>query len=181
MLFWNNNTALVSSNAQMDTTRPETQINGTLLLEVPITSRHVGLINYEYFMVSTPIVLNCSPEINVVQEDDATRIGHTQVTYNQKSVLEARLRSNAVLRRGYDSKNIYLEVENQFAPMGIRYQQLKQFEDVFPSQLPKTVIFFIVKFLTEIEKHSEPKLALNNIFNKTIQIRNLQRGSSNRE
>jgi hypothetical protein len=76
-----------------------------------------------------------------MQEDDATRIGHTQVTYNQKSVLEARLRSNAVLRRGYDSKNIYLEVENQFAPIGIRYQQLKQFEDVFPSQLPKTVIF----------------------------------------
>lgn len=50
-LFWNNNTALLSSNAQMDTTRPETQINGTLLIEVPITSRHVGLINYEYFMV----------------------------------------------------------------------------------------------------------------------------------
>jgi len=64
------------------------------------------------------------------------------VDYNQKNVLEARLRSNAVLRRGYDSKNIYLEVENQYTPVGVRYKQLKQFEDVFPSQLPKTVTNF---------------------------------------
>ncbi|CAB3385673.1 Hypothetical predicted protein [Cloeon dipterum] len=120
-LFWNNNSALLSSKAQMDTSKPDTQINGTLLIEVPITTRHVGLVNYEYYM-----------------EDDSTRIGHTLVQYNQRNVLEARLRSNAVLRRGYDSKNIYLEVENQFTPLGIRYNHLKQFKDENPAALPKT-------------------------------------------
>lgn len=101
------------------------------------------------------------------------------MTYNQKSVLEARLRSNAVLRRGYDSKNIYLEVENQFAPIGIRYQQLKQFEDVFPSQLPKTVIILFVFFkviifinigLQEMQRVELFKLRQAETFNLTGQV-----------
>ncbi|KAF4531743.1 hypothetical protein B566_EDAN015189 [Ephemera danica] len=121
MLFWPNNTALIRSDATYDTSRPETQVNGTLVIEIPVTSRHIGIIDYKYFM-----------------ENSETRIGHTVVQYNSRNVLEAKLRSHGLVTRGLEKENIYLEIENQMAPIGVRYNHVLQYNpDILRNRLPK--------------------------------------------
>ncbi|XP_012280436.1 uncharacterized protein LOC105699757 [Orussus abietinus] len=107
-LFWPNNTAILSSDYSYHSEKLDSSLEGHLLIEIPLNTRHVGHLTYGY--KKRPQVTN----------------GYAELTYNKQKVLHGQYNSKSESRAGFEKDRIQITVENAYKPIGIIY--INQYE-----------------------------------------------------
>ncbi|KAJ9580978.1 hypothetical protein L9F63_023839, partial [Diploptera punctata] len=106
--FWPNDTAKFDSHYTYEEKNLNTQLNGLVLVEIPLQTRHVGEIVYEY------------------KKDKLLTTGRSSIKYNDKTFLEGRYNCDSQESAGFQKDVINMEIDNAFSPLGILY--IHQFE-----------------------------------------------------
>ncbi|XP_063238564.1 uncharacterized protein LOC134540049 isoform X2 [Bacillus rossius redtenbacheri] len=120
-VFWPNNTALLDSRYTYDKTNTETSIVGSAVVEIPVATRHIARVEYDY------------------KEKPLNTTGHASVEYNGDRFVEAKYRCDSESSAGFEKDVVNVEVENGFTPVGIFYvHQLEYSAGVAGSNLPTT-------------------------------------------
>ncbi|XP_030755989.1 uncharacterized protein LOC115882214 [Sitophilus oryzae] len=103
--FWANSTALLDSKCDIKTGTPITDRNykGNLLLELPLATRHIGIVHYEY------------------DKKAELSIGRATVDYNGESVLDGKYNCLSKSRAGLKTDTIHVELLNKKIPIGADY------------------------------------------------------------
>ncbi|EFN78662.1 Apolipophorins [Harpegnathos saltator] len=101
--FWMNNTALLNSDYTYHSERLNSDLEGVLHIEVPLSARHIGHLTYGY---------KKRPQVT---------IGHSIFTYNDQEVLHAQYNSKSESRAGFEKDRIQVTVENIYKPIGFVY------------------------------------------------------------
>nr|CAD7196633.1 unnamed protein product [Timema douglasi] len=101
--FWPNNTAFLDSEYTYKTKDTNTHIVGAVLIELPITTRHIGKMDYEY------------------KGGPQHTIGLATVEYNKAKFLEGKYSCESQSRAGFEKDIMNIEIENSFSPIGINY------------------------------------------------------------
>ncbi|XP_060537065.1 uncharacterized protein LOC132708634 isoform X2 [Cylas formicarius] len=104
-VFWDNDNALLDSKCDIKTGNLITERNykGRLIVELPLTTRHFGNINYEY---------DKKAELST---------GEATVDYNGENVLEGKYNCLSKSRAGLHSDTIHVELLNKMVPIGADY------------------------------------------------------------
>ncbi|CAG2054584.1 unnamed protein product [Timema podura] len=102
-VFWPNNTAFLDSEYTYKTKDINTHIVGAVLIELPITTRHIGKMDYEY------------------KEGPQHTTGLATVEYNKAKFLEGKYSCESQSTKGFKKDIINIEIENGFSPIGINY------------------------------------------------------------
>ncbi|XP_015122764.1 uncharacterized protein LOC107045138 [Diachasma alloeum] len=107
-VFWPNDTAYMNSDYSYQSERLNSNLDGTVHLEIPLSTRHVAQLNYGY---------KKRPQVTT---------GGAQLDYNRERILDAKYNSKSESRGGFDKDTIQITLENPFQPLGIDY--INQFE-----------------------------------------------------
>lgn len=99
---------MLNSDYNYYSERLDSNMNGVLHIEVPLSARHIGHLTYGY---------KKRPQITT---------GHSILLYNDKKVLHARYNSTSESRAGFEKDNIEVTVENIYKPIGVVY--INQYE-----------------------------------------------------
>ncbi|GLH12107.1 Apolipophorins, partial [Gryllus bimaculatus] len=104
-VFWPNNTALFDSKYvyQRTTSTFTTELKGSLLVEIPLATRHTGKINYNYM------------------EKSLNKTGHASIEYNDNQLLEGNYKCVSESSAGREKDKIEIDLENEYFPLGIFY------------------------------------------------------------
>ncbi|KAK4871887.1 hypothetical protein RN001_016011 [Aquatica leii] len=102
---WPNNTAFIDSKCKtvLGTSALERDTTGVLLVEIPLTTRHVGKVDYKY------------------TEKPNKCIGLATVDYNSNKILEAKYDRQSESRAGFEKDTVRVEAENSYTPIGVTY------------------------------------------------------------
>ncbi|KAF5300365.1 hypothetical protein FQR65_LT00986 [Abscondita terminalis] len=102
---WPNNTAFIDSKCKtlLGISALERDTTGVLLVEIPLTTRHVGKVDYKY----TEKPNKCT--------------GWSTVNYNNNKILEANYNRQSESRVGFEKDTVRVEAENNFTPIGVTY------------------------------------------------------------
>ncbi|XP_076260910.1 apolipoprotein lipid transfer particle isoform X2 [Rhynchophorus ferrugineus] len=103
--FWANGTALLDSkcNIKMGTSISEKNYKGNLLVEMPLATRHIGNVDYEY------------------DKKAELSIGRATVGYNGENVLEGKYNCLSKSQAGLKTDTIHVELLNKKIPIGADY------------------------------------------------------------
>lgn len=107
-VFWSNDSALLNSDYSYHSERLDSNLEGIVQLEVPLSTRHVAELNYGY---------KKRPQITT---------GHADLIYNKDQILQARYNSKGESRGGFEKDSIQITLENSFQPLGVTY--INQYE-----------------------------------------------------
>ncbi|KAL0271734.1 UNVERIFIED_CONTAM: hypothetical protein PYX00_008731 [Menopon gallinae] len=111
-VLWPNNSAFFDSDYTDEYTNEDVglvrRLNGKLLVEVPLTTRHVGDVRYGY--ESKPLEAN----------------GYCLADYNKKRMLDGKYKCISTVRAGFDEDVVDMSLENTYFPFGVHYTH--QFE-----------------------------------------------------
>ncbi|KYB29704.1 hypothetical protein TcasGA2_TC031518 [Tribolium castaneum] len=104
-VFWPNDNAILDCQCVRETTTSvlESNTTGVLVIEVPLTTRHIANIQFNY------------------EEKPRLNTGHTTVDYNGNKVLEGKYNCQSESRAGFDKDRIHVEVQNKLVPVGADY------------------------------------------------------------
>ncbi|KAK5639713.1 hypothetical protein RI129_012205 [Pyrocoelia pectoralis] len=102
---WPNHTAFIDGKRTtlLGTSALDRNTSGVLIVEIPLTTRHVGKVDYEY-----------SEKPNVC-------VGSASVDYNGNNILKAKYDQQSESRAGFDKDTVHVEAENSFRPIGVTY------------------------------------------------------------
>ncbi|XP_069692884.1 uncharacterized protein Apoltp isoform X2 [Periplaneta americana] len=101
--FWPNNTALFDSKYKYETKNLDTQINGSVVVEIPLQTRHKGNLVYGY------------------KEGPLRTTGYSFIEYNNRRFLEGRYNCTSQSSAGFEKDVINMEIDNSYSPLGILY------------------------------------------------------------
>ncbi|XP_011308401.1 uncharacterized protein Apoltp isoform X2 [Fopius arisanus] len=107
-VFWPNDTAHINSDYSYQSERLNSNLEGIVHLEVPLSTRHIAQLNYGY---------KKRPQVTT---------GGAQLDYNEERILDANYNSKSESRGGFDKDTIQITLENPYQPLGIDY--INQFE-----------------------------------------------------
>ncbi|XP_063971909.1 uncharacterized protein LOC135159796 [Diachasmimorpha longicaudata] len=107
-VFWPNDTAYINSDYSYQSERLNSNLDGMVHLEIPLSTRHVAELNYGY---------KKKPQVTT---------GGAQLDYNKERILDAKYNSKSESRAGFEKDTIQITLENPFQPLGIDY--VNQFE-----------------------------------------------------
>ncbi|KAH1029523.1 hypothetical protein HUJ05_002749, partial [Dendroctonus ponderosae] len=104
-VFWANETALLDSKCAIKTgnTNSERHYKGDLLVELPLATRHIGLVDYEY------------------DKKAALSTGRATVQYNDENILEGKYNCLSESRADIEVDRIHVELLNNRVPVGADY------------------------------------------------------------
>ncbi|XP_050313934.1 apolipophorins [Anthonomus grandis grandis] len=103
-VFWANDTALLDSKCKINTDSVSSKhYAGDLVVEVPLTTRHVGVIDYEY------------------QKNSDLSMGKATVIYNGGNVLDAKYNCLSKSEADAATDTIHVELLNKIIPIGADY------------------------------------------------------------
>ncbi|KAJ3640007.1 hypothetical protein Zmor_003331 [Zophobas morio] len=102
---WPNDNAILDCQCVRETQRSVLKSNttGVLVIEVPLTTRHIANIQFNY------------------EERPRLSTGHATVDYNGNKVLEGKYNCQSESRAGFDKDRIHVEVQNKLVPVGADY------------------------------------------------------------
>lgn len=83
--------------------RLDSNLEGVLHVEVPLTARHVGHLTYGY------------------KKRSQISTGHSILMYNNKEMLHAQYNSKSESHAGFDKDRIDITIENIYKPIGVVY------------------------------------------------------------
>lgn len=98
-----NSTALLNSDYTYHSERLDSNLEGILHIEVPLSARHISHLSYGY---------KKRPQVTT---------GHSTFTYNDQKVLHAQYNSKSESRAGFEKDRIQITVENIYKPIGLVY------------------------------------------------------------
>ncbi|PSN49824.1 hypothetical protein C0J52_08839 [Blattella germanica] len=101
--FWTNNSAKFDSQYTYETKNLNTQLNGSVVVEIPLQTRHIAKLVYGY------------------KQEKLHTTGYSFIQYNEKKFLEGRYNCNSQESAGFEKDVINIEIDNAFAPLGIAY------------------------------------------------------------
>ncbi|XP_014226324.1 uncharacterized protein LOC106652091 isoform X2 [Trichogramma pretiosum] len=107
-LSWPNNTALVDSFYAYNSERLDSNLDGHLRAEVPLSTRHCGLFTYGY------------------KKRPLHTQGYSEFVYNEEKIMQGSYQSKSESRAGFERDRIQIGIENALMPLGIVY--LNEFE-----------------------------------------------------
>lgn len=102
-LFWPTNTAVIHSKYAYFSEKLDSGLDGTFLVEVPLSTRHIGHLTYGY--KKKPLHTN----------------GYSVLIYNEKEMYNAKYTSKGESRAGVEKDRMEITIENIFQPIGIIY------------------------------------------------------------
>lgn len=102
-VFWPKNTAIFSSEYTYRSQKLDSDLDGVLRAELPLQTRHVGLLTYGY------------------QKRPQITTGYSEMMYNGQKVLQGRYNSKSESRAGFEKDRIQISIENSLKPIGIIY------------------------------------------------------------
>ncbi|XP_066155546.1 uncharacterized protein Apoltp [Euwallacea fornicatus] len=104
-VFWANDSALLDSKCDIKTgnTISEKHYKGDLLVELPLATRHIGVLDYEY---------DKKAELST---------GRATVHYNKENVLEGKYNCLSKSQAGVGLDRIHMELLNRKIPIGADY------------------------------------------------------------
>lgn len=105
-VFWPTNNALLDSKCittEVDGSALSYRTEGLLLLEVPLATRHIAKVDYEY---------NKKP---------LNSTGHATAVYNKDPIFEAIYNCLSKSKAGFDKDTVHVEVQNKWLPVGADY------------------------------------------------------------
>ncbi|KAG8042041.1 hypothetical protein G9C98_000032 [Cotesia typhae] len=102
-VFWGNESALFNSDYSYHSERLDSNLEGIVQLEVPLSTRHIAELNYGY---------KKRPQVTT---------GHADLIYNKEKIVIARYNSKGESRAGFEKDSIQITLENSYQPLGITY------------------------------------------------------------
>lgn len=130
-IFWPNNTALIDSEISYKIQQYanfETG-SGIILIEVPIKTRHIAKLNYDY-----------------TQKPQNTK-GSANVVYNNNKILDGKYNSDSVASAGLEKEITTIELENKWKPLGINYEKTFAYSAPGDSTNLPTKVSLILQFI----------------------------------
>ncbi|KAF7992093.1 hypothetical protein HCN44_001418 [Aphidius gifuensis] len=106
--YWPNDTALFASDYTYHSEKLDSNLEGIIKLEVPLSTRHIANLNYGY--KKRPLVTT----------------GYSKLIYNNNSILEGTYDSKSESRAGFEKEHIIINLKNSYHPLAIDY--VNQFE-----------------------------------------------------
>ncbi|XP_072402619.1 uncharacterized protein Apoltp isoform X1 [Diabrotica undecimpunctata] len=104
-LFWDDDNALLDSkcNIQTGSTLLDRHTKGKLIIELPLSTRHIALVDYDY------------------SERAKASVGAATVKYNGDKVLEGKYNRLSESQAGKDKDTVHVELQNDLVPVGADY------------------------------------------------------------
>lgn len=107
-LIWPNNSALLDSDYSYHSEGLDSNLDGHIIVEFPLNTRHTGLLTYGY------------------KKRPAATIGHSELIYNEEKIIQSQYNAKSESRAGFDKDSVEISIENSFKPIGIIY--INQYE-----------------------------------------------------
>ncbi|XP_049847119.1 uncharacterized protein LOC126299332 [Schistocerca gregaria] len=101
--IWPNNTALFNSINKWEVKNHATFVEGTINLEIPLATRHIGLVEYNY------------------QETPLHQNGVATVKYNGEKEIDGKYNCVSESSAGFEKDIIDIELQNKYFPLGTHY------------------------------------------------------------
>ncbi|XP_056647213.1 uncharacterized protein LOC130451874 [Diorhabda sublineata] len=104
-IFWDGDNALLDSKCDIKTgpTLLDRNTKGILIVELPLTTRHIAVIDYDY------------------NEKPKTSFGQATLNYNGEKVLEGKYNRLSESQAGKDKDIVHVELQNSLMPVGADY------------------------------------------------------------
>ncbi|KAJ8955429.1 hypothetical protein NQ318_003527 [Aromia moschata] len=111
-IFWDGDNAILDSKCdiKIGATLLERNMKGVLVAELPLTTRHRAVIDYEY---------DKKAEVSV---------GHATVSYNNDNVLQGKYRCVTEARAGFEKDTTHVELDNTMLPVGADYIHRREYD-----------------------------------------------------
>ncbi|XP_046620371.1 uncharacterized protein LOC124305239 [Neodiprion virginianus] len=106
--FWPGETALLKSEYTYNSEKLDSTLEGSLQAEIPLSTRHSGLLKYGY--KKRPLITT----------------GHSELIYNSQRIVHGEYNSKSESRAGFEKDRIEITIQNSFKPLGIVY--INQYE-----------------------------------------------------
>ncbi|CAD7080164.1 unnamed protein product [Hermetia illucens] len=106
---WKKDFALYEHRSNFKSKDLDRDVQGTILIQVPLESRHSANIEYG------------------LKERQAVMTGHANMRYNNKNVVNSKYTCKSEQRVGYEKNVVDVSVENKFKPLGIHYVHSRQY------------------------------------------------------
>nr|XP_023014255.1 uncharacterized protein LOC111504020 [Leptinotarsa decemlineata] len=110
-VFWDGDNAVLDSVCDIKTgaTLLERNMKGKLIIELPLKTRHIALVDYEY------------------DKKAQVSVGDATVDYNGMKVVEGKYNCVSEARAGFDKDTVHLEIINEMLPIGADYVYKHQY------------------------------------------------------
>ncbi|KAG5880871.1 hypothetical protein JTB14_004019 [Gonioctena quinquepunctata] len=104
-VFWDGDNAVLDSMCDIKTSRTllDRNMKGKLIIELPLTTRHIAAVDYEY------------------DKNAQVSVGGATVDYNRNKVVEGKYKCVSQSRAGFDKDTVHVEIQNQLVPVGADY------------------------------------------------------------
>ncbi|CAH1158795.1 unnamed protein product [Phyllotreta striolata] len=104
-VFWDKDNALLDNkcNMKIGPSVLDRNTKGKLIIELPLTTRHIALVDYDY------------------DEKEKLSVGQATVNYNGDSVLEGKYNRLSESQAGKDTDTVHVELHNELVPVGADY------------------------------------------------------------
>ncbi|XP_018566495.1 uncharacterized protein LOC108907336 [Anoplophora glabripennis] len=104
-VFWQGNDAVLDSKCDIKSQgmSSERNLKGVLTVELPLATRHVAFMDYEY------------------DKKPKNSMGHAVVKYNGTNVLDGTYKSVTESKVGINKDKIHVELQNKLVPVGADY------------------------------------------------------------
>ncbi|XP_046746375.1 uncharacterized protein LOC124411334 [Diprion similis] len=106
--FWPGKTALLKSEYTYSNEKLDSTLEGSLQAEIPLSTRHSGLLKYGY--KKRPLIST----------------GHSELIYNSQRIVHGEYNSKTESRAGFEKDRIEITIQNSLKPLGIVY--INQYE-----------------------------------------------------